>query len=194
MEVLNHKGYRMSIVYVHMPDEIECAPKEIRDHYCRMIQDGQSESWALMCALQAPPGTKGSDRAFMQGRLNNQQLDEMPVNQARYISREARQAGISIEGKYYCGGIADKRGWRDPRAWVGGNDEILTVAKERRLMVSGSVNYDPGVAPPKRVKMSESIISEEAQRYKKLHPKLSKGELRNMVVEKHSYKAKNRGV
>ena len=150
------------------------------------------ERWALMVATQTPPGTKGTDRAFLEGRQNNEQLDDMPKIQAEYVVREAKQAGINPSGKYYCAGIADKRGWKDPAAWVTSNDDILRVARKRRLHVTGSVNYDPGEAPPKRVLLSESIIRDEMRKEKRQNPKVKDGELRERVIEKHAYKVKNR--
>jgi hypothetical protein len=150
------------------------------------------ERWALMVATQTPPGTKGTDRAFLEGRQNNEQLDDMPKIQAEYVVREAKQAGINPSGKYYCAGIADKRGWKDPAAWVTSNDDILRVARKRRLHVTGSVNYDPGEAPPKRVLLSESIIRDEMRKEKRKNPKVKDGELRERVIEKHAYKVKNR--
>lgn len=145
-----------------------------------------------MVALQTPPGTKGTDRAFLEGRQNNEQLNDMPKRQAQYVAKEAREAGISISGKYYCAGIADKRGWKDPAAWVTSNDDVLRVARKRRLHVTGSVNYDPGEAPPKRVLLAESIIRDEMRKEKRKNPKAKDGELREKIIDKHAYKVKNR--
>lgn len=147
------------------------------------------EKWAAMVATQIAPGTKGSDRAFMEGRLNNQQLDGMPVRQAKYVAKEARDAGINISGKYYCGGLADQRGWRDPEAWVSSNDDILRVARKRGKTVAGSVNYDAGPPqPPKRKVLSERIIKEEIAREKRLNPGLKvTRELREKIIERHAH-------
>lgn len=150
------------------------------------------EKWAAMVALQQPPGTKGTDRAFLEGRQNNEQLNDMPRRQAEYVSQEARHAGINISGKYYCAGIADKRGWRDPAAWVTSTDDVLRVARKRRLHVAGSVNYDPGEAPPKRVVLSESIIRDEVRRERRRSPRANPKELREKVIEKHAYRVKGR--
>ena len=150
------------------------------------------DRWATMVALQAPPGTRGTDRAFLEGRQNNEQLNNMPKRQATYVSKEARRAGINITGKVYCGGIADKRGWKDPEAWVTGNDDVLRVARKRRLHVTGSVNYDPGEAPPKRVLLAESIIKDEMRKEKRKNPRAKDGELREKIIDKHAYKVKNR--
>jgi hypothetical protein len=145
-----------------------------------------------MVALQCPPGTKGTDRAYMEGRMNNQQLNDMPERQAKYVAAEARKAGINISGKYYCGGVADGRGWRDPEAWVSSNDDVLRVAKKRRMSVSGSVNYDPGPAPPQRKLISESIVRDEVRREKRRNPSAKTEEIRERVIEKHAYRVKNR--
>jgi hypothetical protein len=172
-------------------------PFEVRDAGYSAIETYKNalpygERWATMVALQAPPGTKGTDRAFLEGRQNNEQLNDMPKRQAQYVSREAREAGISISGKYYCAGIADKRGWKDPEAWVTGNNDVLSVARKRRLHVTGSVNYDPGEAPPKRVLLAESIIKDEMRKEKRKNPRAKDGELREKIIDKHAYKVKNR--
>lgn len=175
-----------------IPAEVQSAGREAVATYKRALPYG--ERWAAMCALQIAPGTKGSDRAFMEGRLNNQQLDAMPARQAKYIAAEARRAGISISGKYYCGGIADRRGWKDPNAWVSCNDDILRVAKRRNLCVSGTVNYDPPVAPPQRKLISDSILQEEVARAKRKNPKAKEADLKEQVIKKHAYRVKGRGV
>lgn len=174
------------------PPEIVAAGPWALNRYERALQYG--EKWAAMVALQQPPGTKGTDRAFLEGRQNNEQLNEMPVRQAQYVSREARQAGINISGKYYCAGLADKRGWKDPAAWVSSSDDILKVAQKRRLHVTGAVNYDPGEAPPKRTVLSESIIKDEMRKEKRKHPRAKAGELREKIIEKHAYRVKGRNV
>lgn len=179
---------------IELPIEIASANPAAQAHYRQMIRDGQSERFAIMCSLQVAPGTKGTDRAFMEGRMNNQQLNDMPAYQANYMIRDAKKAGINISGKHYCAGLADKRGWKDPEAWVSSNDDVLRVAKKRQLTVAGSVNYDPPVQPPKRVKLNEKIITREVAKLRRSEPKASVGELRERVIEKHAYKAKGRGV
>lgn len=173
-----------------IPSHIESAGRAAVETYKRALPYG--ERWAEMCALQTAPGTKGTDRAFLEGRQNNQQLDELPRMQAEYMVREAKRAGISISGKHYVAGIADRRGWRDPAAWVSSNDDVLRVARKRRLAVSGTVNYDPGPAPRKVTKLSESIIKDEMRKELRRNPKANKGDLRDKIIEKHAYKGKGR--
>lgn len=173
-----------------VPRHILDAGREAIETYRRALPYG--ERWAEMVALQIAPGTKGTDRAFLEGRQNNQQLDDLPKRQAEYMIREARAAGISISGKHYVAGIADHRGWRDPAAWVSSNDDVLKVAQKRRLAVSGSVNYDPGPAPRKTKVLSESIIKDEMRKELRKNPRANKGELREKIIEKHAYRVKGR--
>jgi hypothetical protein len=175
-----------------IPEEVSRAGTDAETTYLRSLEAGGTVAFATMCALQCPPGTKGTDRAFMQGRLNNQQLDEMPVRSAQWMLKETKEAGINITGKHYVGGIADKRGWCDPRAWVSGNDDILTVARERRLTVSGSVSHDGGIDPPKRVKINEKIVKDQMRVARKANPGMREGDLRETVIKRHTYQAKGR--
>jgi hypothetical protein len=177
---------------MNIPAEVQRLGRGAIETYKQALPYG--EKWAAMCATQTAPGTKGSDRAFMEGRMNNQQLDAMPPRQARYIAKEARMAGINISGKYYCGGIADHRGWKDPSAWVSSNDDVLRVAKARRMAVSGSVNYDPGPAPPKRKLISDAILKDEMAREKRINPSAKDADIKEKVIKKHAYRAKGRGV
>lgn len=173
-----------------IPQAVLNAGKDAIATYKRALPYG--ERWAEMCALQIAPGTKGTDRAFLEGRQNNQQLDELPERQAKYMVREAKNAGINISGKYYCAGLADSRGWRDPAAWVTSNDDVLKVARKRRLAVSGSVNYDPGPAPRQVKVLSEGIIKDEMRKELRKNPRANKGELREKIIDKHAYKVKGR--
>lgn len=177
---------------MEIPVEVKRAGADAVATYKRALPYG--EKWASMVAMQVAPGTSGTDRAFMEGRHNNQQLNDMPLNQARYVAAEAKKAGVSISGKYYVGGLADKRGWRDPKAWVSNNDDILKVAQARRLHVSGTVNYDPGPTAPKRKLMSDKIMKEEIAREKRINPSAKTADIRERVIEKHAYRPKGRGV
>ena len=151
------------------------------------------ERWAEMCALQEPPGTKGSDRAFMEGRLNQQWLDGMPKKQAAPLLREAAAAGISTTGKVYVGGLADGRAHRDPMAWVDSTADILKVARARNLTVDGAVRHQGQPMPPTRKVLNERIIQEELPKYQKRHPGKKPAELREMIVNKHAHPKKRQG-
>ena len=172
------------------PREVIEAGSSAVETYKKSLASGATEKFAIMCALQVAPGTKGSDRAFMEGRMNNQQLDELPKRMANYMLKEAKEAGISVSGKHYVSGLADKRGWRDPSAWVSSVDDVKKVAARRNLHVSGAVNHEGIACPPKRVALNERIVREEVAREKRRNPKAKTSDLRDKVVEKHALKRK----
>jgi hypothetical protein len=177
---------------MQIPQEVQDAGYEAMETFAKAIAAGSSPRFAEMVALGSPPACRGTDRAFMQGRMNNQQLDEMPPLSAKWLAKEAREAGINISGKYYCGGIADKRAWKDPEAWVSSRDDVMRVAQKRRLAVSGSVNYDPGPAAPQRKLINEKIVAREVAKELRKNPRAKAGEVRERFIEKHAYRAKGR--
>ena len=176
---------------MEIPQQVLEAGPEAVSTYRTALPHG--ERWAVMCALRCPPGTKGTDRAYMEGRLNQQQFDDMPKKMASRILREARAAGINTTGKYYCAGIADKRSYCDPRAWVDSTADVLKVARDRNLTVEGAVNHQGTVAPPKRAVLSETIIKEEMRRYRRLHPGAKPADLREKIIERHAHPSKRKG-
>jgi len=173
-----------------LPSELRTP--EQRAHYLRALEKS-SPRFALMVALGQPPGTLGTDRAFMEGRLNQQWLDDMPKKQARTILSEAKAAGISVAGKVYVGGLADHRAHRDPLAWVDSTAGIKKVAMERNLTVEGAVKHQGTARPPTREVLNERIVQEELVRYRKKHPGKKDGELREMIVNRHAHPLKRKG-
>lgn len=174
-----------------LPVSIAAASNEVQQMYLRMLSEGQTPRFAEMCALQQPPGVKGTDRAFMQGRSNQQWLDDMPKDHAQRLLREARQAGINVSGRFYMSGLADKRGHLDPAAWVDSVQDIKKVAKQRNLTVQGIVDQKGDAVPPPKPKLlsdrlTRKMMREERQRNPGL--KMSNGDLREMVQHKYGYK------
>ncbi len=176
-----------------IPYEIRQAGGEVVRTYRRLLAEGHGHRWAEMCALRKPPGVKGSDRAVMQGRYAEQWLDDLPKDQARRITREARAAGINISGKYYCSGLADKRGHCDPAAWIDSAADIKRVAVQRNLTVRGIVEHRAEPMPrPASKPLSERLIREMSAVERKRHPGKSKGELRELVIDKYAPKWKRK--
>jgi uncharacterized protein YneF (UPF0154 family) len=132
----------------------------------------------------------GTDRAYMQGRYNNQQLDAMPPDHAQNIITLARRAGISPSGKYYSAALADGRGPGDPGAWVDSTADVVRVAKERNLTVSGAVTHKGIPVPPKSKPLSERITKELMREERAKYPRMRKEELREMVISKYGRKPK----
>jgi len=169
-----------------IPAEIEAAGPAVKAHYMSMIRDGQTPAFAAMCALRQPPGTKGTERAFMQGRYNQEWLDDMPKRQAQYILAEAKAAGIDTAGRYYCSGIADKRGWCDPESWIEDSSDLLRVARKRDLQVEGSVNYTPPEKDPKRAGLAKDIVDRLSKEEMKKNRKLSRKAAEEIVRDRHT--------
>jgi hypothetical protein len=144
-----------------IPEHIHRMGEHAAARYLTAIENGATEKFAEMVASQTPPGTRGTDRAFMEGRYAGNWMDGMPPQLANRMVREARAAGINTTGRFYMGGLADKRAHRDPEAWVDSVDDVKRVAKKRRLEVHGIVDYvPPEAAPPKRVGLNPSIVKE----------------------------------
>lgn len=173
------------------PFDIQNASHLVQKHYLEMIENNVPPRMAEMLALQQPPGVKGGDRAFMEGRYNNQQFDRMPKDHAQNVITLAKRAGINPNGKYYCSGLADKRGVQDPEAWVDSQADVKRVAAKRNLTVRGAVEVKGEAMPrPKSVRLSESATNEMMKVEKKKNPTMKKGELREFVVDKYSRKTK----
>ena len=174
-----------------LPWEIAQASGAVQEHYRRMIQNGVTPRAAEMFALQQPPGVRGTDRALMQNRLNNEQFDSMPPDQARQLIATAKGAGISVAGKYYCSGLADKRGPADPAAWIDSVHDVKRVAAERNYSVSGAVEHRGRPMPrPKNTPLSDRLVREMMRVEKKRKPTMKKGELREYVIQKYGRKVR----
>tara|TARA_Y100001978_G_scaffold38626_1_gene34413 strand:+ start:1841 stop:2377 length:537 start_codon:yes stop_codon:yes gene_type:complete len=169
----------------YLPPELEEASYEQQLHYVKMVEDGQTEQFAVMCALRQPPATKGTDRTFMEGKLNQQWLDDMPPFQAKRMLREAKQAGIDTTGKFYMSGLADRRGAADPMAWISTTAEIKEVAKARNLEVKGIVNVKAEQREPERKDFSKAVEQRLTKHYKKKHQNISTKAAKELARKNH---------
>ena len=172
-------------------DVLAAGPEAMR-RFDKAIGSGSQVQYAAMFALKKSPGTLGTDRAFMEGRLNNQQLDSMSPWWRRHILSEARRAGIDINGKVWNGTIGRAS---DPRAWVGSVDDVRQAAKAKGAGMEGMVNMPaPDLPPPKPVKLDESIVREVMQERLEADPSLrarvrrnktAREDLRRDIIAKH---------
>ena len=170
-----------------MPASIALASKSVQRHYAKMIRDGQSPAFAEMCSLGQPPGTRGTDRAFQEGRLDGNWLDKLPLRQAKRMVKEAKAAGISISGKQYVSGLADKRGHMDPMAWVSDTSDLKKVARAKNLNIQGIVNQEAAELPPKSsIGLNPKIVAELAKKELAKNPGLTKSQAQKLAVEKHT--------
>lgn len=175
---------------IEVPENIRSKGRDAAEMYVKLRSEGLSHKWCEMVILQKPPGVRGTDRAYMHGRYNNQQLDEMPKDHAQNIVTLARRAGINPSGKYYSAAIADHRGPADPAAWVDSTADVKRVAMERNLTVTGAVEHKGVAVPPKRKPLSERLTREMMRVEKARNPSMKNGELREMVVAKYGRKQK----
>lgn len=173
-----------------VPANIRALGSAASEMYARLRSEGLSHNWCEMVVFRQPPGVKGTDRAFMEGRYNNQQLDAMPKDHAQNVVTLAKRAGINISGKYYASGLADGRGPADPGAWIDSTGDVTRVARERNLTVTGAVEHRGVAEAPKRKPLSERLTRELMREERRRYPTMKKGELREMVVAKYGRKPK----
>ena len=84
------------------------------------------------------------------------------------------------------GGLADKRGYKDPRAWVSSRSDLLSTAKKRKLELKGQVNYSPPEpAKPKRKDISDRALRELTKKEMAKNPSLKKGDAQELVKDKY---------
>lgn len=162
-------------------------------HYEECIKNGCTPQFAEMVTLGQPPVYRGSDQAFMSGRLTAGG-DTLLPDQRLVAEREAKEAGISTSGRFYMGGLADKRQYRDPGAWVGSRDDVLAVAKRRKLKLEGQINYTPSTPaePPKRKEISKRALRELSAQERAENPELTQKDAEERVKDKYIPKWKRR--
>lgn len=168
-----------------IPKRIQALGVEAVHRYQTALDAGAGERFADMVAYQQAPSTQGTDRSFMEGRLDGSWMNNMPPHMARRMVREAQAAGINTSGKFYMGGLADKRGHRDPMAWVDSVADVKRVAQARDLEVRGIVNYTPPQKPPpKSVDLADDILKENVAKEMKANPKMKRGEAVEKVKDR----------
>lgn len=107
--------------------------------YYECISDGCTPKLADMLASQQPPGGM-TDSTFLEGHCNGNQFEKRPEFGDHY-KKIAEQAGVSVKGKVYKGGLARFPG--DPEAWVGGRADVERVCRQRGWGCEGAVSVAP---------------------------------------------------
>jgi hypothetical protein len=128
------------------------------DLYLQCLANGCSERLAEMLASHRFPGTKGTDRAFFQGRhLGVGQFADVPLV-ARHHERIAEAAGMSTVGKAYLGTLARYPG--DPEAWVSDLHDVKTKCEERGWGCEGAIKVEAreGEVTPGRYQVADDIV------------------------------------
>lgn len=142
--------------------------------YDLSIANGCSPRLADMLASRSFPGTKGTDRSFMQGRkLDGSQFEGLPLVGRHHLSK-ARAAGVSTTGKYYSGTLARFPG--DPEAWVDSLHDVRRVCESRGWSCNGAVEIDaPKYAgeDPGPYRVADDIVDEHVARVLHDRPELA---------------------
>jgi len=180
--------------YERFKAECEERGPECVKFYESLINKGNNPGFAAMLAQQRPCGTKGTDRAFLEG--SHHYMDRMwPENRTKLL-KIAKRAGISTAGKVYKGGIGHAN---DPMAWVSTRGDVLAACKAKGLSCTGSVNYQAPKQQPKTKALADDIRDTYVGRILATEPrtreKVKKNpkaihEVRERVVEKHGRKKK----
>lgn len=169
--------------------------------YVQMRRDGQSHAMAEICALRKPPGANNTDRAFLEGRQNGEQLAGLPPQLAKRAAAEYKKAtGRSVpQGSVYVSQLARRP--NDPRAFVDSVGDI-----KRRCEQAGHACEELGVEgvdlpPPPKKKLSNMLMTQHIQRGirravaenpklrgKRIDPK-KLAEMKERIIDKHEYKS-----
>jgi hypothetical protein len=148
----------------------------IQAKYEELRAKGQSHAMAELLAFRLPPGTKGSDKAFMQGRNNGEWLNDYQPIERRRLLEKARKAGINPNGKVYMNSLA--RSSSDDRAWV---SDVGEAMKLRQIRVDELKRSEE--APP--VRLAEDMVQAKVAEAVAVNPMADRRELREMIIEKH---------
>jgi len=154
--------------------------------YEKLIKEGNNPGFAAMLALQSPAGTKGTERAFLEG-MHNWAGGMNPENR-KLLFEKAHKAGVSTQGKKYIGGLGKPD---DQMAWVSTMDDVKAVCKEKGYSCEGAVDYQAPEQKFEKKRMAEDVVGRfmheaVAKDPDIKHNKKAMKELRAKVVKKHS--------
>lgn len=133
---------------------------EIFENNFSTIEDAESYFYSLpkfdqMIISRQPPGTSGTDRAFLQATDNGRQF-QSNTEAGRYYKREALKRGKKISrGHVYKATLARYPG--DPRAWVSDLGEAKKVIEQREL----EETKKEAAGPPPEIDVADRIVNEQ---------------------------------
>lgn len=170
---------------------------QVQARYERMRDEGQSHAMADLLAHQQFPGTK-TEESFWRGRRTSDQFGESPIGKAmsEQYRAMAKAAGVNPHGKVYQAGLASFPG--DPSAWVSDTSDVLRLAKEKNLNVSGAVNYKAAdIEMPSHLdqeyQVADDIVEESWQAKCEAEPDLKFAKPEKQAEVKHQLKELHSG-
>lgn len=157
--------------------------------YDEALRNGCSPRLAEMLAHQQPPGTMGTDTAWIAG-MHEDPHPGAPEKVKKWYLDRAKAAGVSTAGKTF---ISQLGAAENPEAWVSGLSDVKAVARKNNygLTVNDSrvVEQTPLVAP-KPVPLAEKTIKRFMAAELKENPKADQRLLREKIIDKHAPKWK----
>ena len=158
-----------------------------------VLDNGTSLNLAIMFATGQGPTLHTDDTFFRgwQGASGAQFDKRLPYDQNLYM-REAKEAGVSTNGKVYMHGLAEYPG--DPRAWVGTKGEMKKRLEQKgwgcdRLGVKVRTDVEPEATPALAEDLVQEMVARKFQGEddRAITPK-KLAEAREAVIEKHGQK------
>lgn len=146
-------------------DLVESFPVVSRDKqkqadYLNMRFSGESHNMAEMLATRTFPGVK-TDAVFNEGKFSGQSTGECTPH-GIWLREQARLAGVSTNGKWYCSGLASFPG--DPTAWVDSRGDVLRIAEAKNMTTHGYVDYEGHETDPgDDIDIADDIIEDEVR-------------------------------
>jgi hypothetical protein len=168
-----------TIEYVRVSDD-----PDVQARYEASRAAGASHSIAEICAFRQAPGTKGTDRAFLEGRHDTQFQDDPEYE--KFCRAKAHAAGVPTAGKIYDPQMADEVG--DPKAWFSDASEIKRALQAEGGSCTGAITVKrPSYRAPtaKRPKLAPELVEHYINEDVKKNPALKrkpKQELREKVL------------
>lgn len=148
----------------------ECLQAGVVDLFDEIVSRGETAQWAAMCAMRSPPGSRYTERAFLQDM--NSSTEKMNWIVRKHTYDMAEKAGISTQGKVHKASLGPAN---DPGAWVSSMDDVLAVAKARNLTITGAVNHKgvETMEPKKQVALAPDLVKRYRKDYLKQDPSLA---------------------
>jgi hypothetical protein len=168
----------------------DCSEVGREEFYEELIAKGNNPGFAAMLAMQQPPGTKGTEKAFLEGQQH--WADKLSPVVAKKLFDAAKKAGISTQGKKYIGGLGKAS---DPMAWISTQDDVRAVLKAKGLSSTGSINYKAPDQEFKKKALADDIVEDYAAREVAKDPALAEKikknpkkirELKEKIIHKHT--------
>lgn len=154
----------------------------VQQFYENCRAKGESHKMAEMCAFRAFPGTRGTERSFLEGRHDTQFHKDAEFE--RHARQKAEKAGVSTAGKFYEPQVAEEVG--DPKAWFSDSSELKKRCEQIGATARGAFTVkQPVRGPAQRTKLAPDLVEHYVNQELSKNPSLKKKkrqELREKVI------------